>query len=57
MRNGRQDPSELLKNVDFDAAVYPQSGVDLLTCVVPSRNILFASEMLGAVRGGLGDRC
>jgi 4-oxalmesaconate hydratase len=51
MRNGWQDPSELLKNVFFDTAVYHQPGIDLLTRVVPSRNILFASEMLGAVRG------
>ncbi|MFF2297904.1 amidohydrolase family protein [Arthrobacter sp. NPDC058127] len=51
MRNGWRDPSELLKNVFFDTAVYHQPGIDLLTRVVPSRNILFASEMLGAVRG------
>lgn len=51
MRNGWQDPSELLKNVFFDTAVYHQPGIDLLTRVIPSRNILFASEMLGAVRG------
>jgi 4-oxalmesaconate hydratase len=51
MRNGWQDPSELLNNVLFDTAVYHQPGIDLLTRVVPSRNILFASEMLGAVRG------
>ena len=51
MRNGWQDPSELLTNVFFDTAVYHQPGIDLLTRVVPSRNILFASEMLGAVRG------
>lgn len=51
MRNGWQDPSELLNNVLFDTAVYHQPGIDLLTRVVPSCNILFASEMLGAVRG------
>lgn len=51
MRNGWQDPSELLKNVFFDTAVYHQPGIDLLTSVVPARNLLFASEMLGAVRG------
>lgn len=51
MRNGWQDPCELLNNVFFDTAVYHQPGIDLLTRVVPSRNILFASEMLGAVRG------
>ncbi|MFJ6359201.1 amidohydrolase family protein [Pseudarthrobacter oxydans] len=51
MRNGWQDPSELLSNVFFDTAVYHQPGIDLLTRVVAPRNILFASEMLGAVRG------
>jgi len=41
----------LLNNVFFDTCVYHQAGIDLLTCVVPVRNILFASEMIGAVRG------
>ena len=44
--------SELvLKNVFFDTCVYHQPGIDLLTRVIPADNILFASEMLGAVRG------
>jgi 4-oxalmesaconate hydratase len=51
MRNGWPDPAELLGNVFFDTAVYHQPGIDLLTRVVPSTNILFSSEMLGAVRG------
>jgi 4-oxalmesaconate hydratase len=51
MRNGWQDPAELLGNVFFDTAVYHQPGIDLLTRVVPHTNILFSSEMLGAVRG------
>jgi 4-oxalmesaconate hydratase len=51
MRNGWQDPSELLRNVFFDTCVYHQPGVDLLLEVVPEDNVLFASEMLGAVRG------
>jgi 4-oxalmesaconate hydratase len=51
MRNGWQDPSELLRNLFFDTCVYHQPGVDLLTRVLPAENILFASEMLGAVRG------
>jgi len=51
MRNGWQDPGELLRNVFFDTAVYHQPGIDLLTEVIPATNILFASEMLGAVRG------
>jgi 4-oxalmesaconate hydratase len=51
MRMGRPDPSTLLRNVFFDTAVYHQPGIDLLTRVIPTENILFASEMLGAVRG------
>jgi 4-oxalmesaconate hydratase len=31
--------------------VYHQPGIDLLTQVIPVKNILFASEMIGAVRG------
>ena len=41
----------LLQNVFFDTCVYHQPGIDLLTRVVPVANILFASEMIGAVRG------
>jgi 4-oxalmesaconate hydratase len=41
----------LLKNVFFDTCVYHQPGIDLLTKVVPVENVLFASEMIGAVRG------
>ena len=50
MALGRPDPQELLGNVFFDTCVYHQPGIDLLTRVVPSRSILFASEMIGAVR-------
>jgi 4-oxalmesaconate hydratase len=43
---------ELMKNnVFFDTCVYHQPGIDLLLKVVPIDNILFASEMVGAVRG------
>jgi len=38
-------------NVYFDTCVYHQEGIDLLVDVVPVENILFASEMVGAVRG------
>jgi 4-oxalmesaconate hydratase len=38
-------------NVFFDTCVYHQPGIDLLLKVVPMDNILFASEMVGAVRG------
>ena len=41
----------LLKNVFFDTCVYHQPGIDLLLKVIPVDNILFASEMVGAVRG------
>lgn len=52
MRLGRPDPAEHLKdNVFFDTCVYHQPGIDLLHRVVGAGNILFASEMLGAVRG------
>jgi len=40
----------LLKNVYFDTCVYHQAGIDLLTKVIPIENILFASEMVGAVK-------
>ncbi|MBV8767265.1 MAG: amidohydrolase [Hyphomicrobiales bacterium] len=41
----------LLRNVFFDTCVYHQPGIDLLTKVIPVDNVLFASEMVGAVRG------
>lgn len=49
---GKPDAVEsLLRNVFFDTCVYHQPGIDLLLEVVPHGNILFASEMIGAVRG------
>ncbi len=41
----------VLANVYFDTCVYHQPGIDLLLDVIPAQNILFASELLGAVRG------
>ena len=41
----------LMNNVYFDTCVYHQPGIDLLLDVIPNKNILFASEMVGAVRG------
>jgi 4-oxalmesaconate hydratase len=41
----------VLNNVYFDTCVYHQPGIDLLLEVIPIDNILFASEMVGAVRG------
>jgi 4-oxalmesaconate hydratase len=40
-----------MNNVFFDTCVYHYPGVELLTRVVPVDNILFGSEMIGAVRG------
>ena len=40
-----------MDNVFFDTCVYHQPGIDLLVDVVPTENILFASEMVGAVKG------
>ncbi|HZC73662.1 MAG TPA: amidohydrolase family protein [Jatrophihabitans sp.] len=51
-RLGRPPPSEhVLCNVYFDTCVYHQPGIELLLRVVPTDNLLFASELLGAVRG------
>ena len=48
----RPPPTELLlENVFFDTCVYHQPGIDLLLRVIPAKNILFGSELLGAVRG------
>jgi len=41
----------LLNNVFFDTCVYHLPGIELLFKVVPIDNILFGSEMVGAVRG------
>jgi 4-oxalmesaconate hydratase len=41
----------LLNNVYFDTCVYHKPGIELLLKVIPTDNILFASEMVGAVRG------
>ena len=40
-----------MKNVYFDTCVYHQPGIDLLFEVIDIDNILFGSEMVGAVRG------
>ncbi len=41
----------LLDNIFFDTCVYHHPGVELLTKVIPTDNVLFGSEMIGAVRG------
>ena len=48
-----QPPVEtnVMGNVFFDTCVYHQPGIDLLLDVIDTRNVLFGSEMVGAVRG------
>jgi 4-oxalmesaconate hydratase len=41
----------VMNNVFFDTCVYHQPGIDLLLEVIENKNILFGSEMIGAVRG------
>ena len=41
----------VMRNVFFDTCVYHQPGIDLLFLVIDVDNILFGSEMVGAVRG------
>ena len=41
----------VMHNVYFDTCVYHQPGIDCLFEVIPTHNILFGSEMVGAVRG------
>jgi 4-oxalmesaconate hydratase len=41
----------VMRNVFFDTCVYHQPGIDLLARVISIDNILFGSEMVGAVRG------
>jgi 4-oxalmesaconate hydratase len=47
----RPPMTELLKNVWFDTCVYHRPGIELLLKVIPSDNVLFASEIVGAVKG------
>jgi 4-oxalmesaconate hydratase len=49
---GRPLLTELVRNnVFFDTCVYHRAGIELLLKTVPLDNILFGSEMVGAVRG------
>jgi 4-oxalmesaconate hydratase len=43
--------THLMNNVFFDTCVYHQPGINLLADVIGNKNILFGSEMVGAVRG------
>ncbi|WP_457962254.1 amidohydrolase [Arthrobacter sp. D1-29] len=40
----------VMQNLFFDTCVYHQAGIDMLFRVVEPKNILFGSELLGAVR-------
>ncbi|WP_430461039.1 amidohydrolase family protein [Thalassolituus sp. LLYu03] len=53
MQDQGYEPLEIsaLNNIYFDTCVYHQKGIDLLLDIIPVKNILFASEMIGAVRG------
>jgi 4-oxalmesaconate hydratase len=52
LNNGRPELVDIIKNnIYFDTCVYHQPGINLLAEVVPADNILFASEMVGAVKG------
>jgi 4-oxalmesaconate hydratase len=44
-------PEHVMRNVYFDTCVYHQPGIDLLVRVIDLDNIVFGSEMVGAVRG------
>ena len=49
---GKPEPSEhVMKNVFFDTCVYHLPGIELLLSVIGTDNVLFGSEMLGAVKG------
>jgi 4-oxalmesaconate hydratase len=48
---GKPPMEELLRNVFFDTCVYHEPGVRLLVEVIGPDNVIFASEMIGAVRG------
>src|SRR5579883_3220792 len=48
---GWPGPETLLPNVFFDTCVYDQLGIQTLVGNIGADNILFASEMIGAVRG------
>jgi 4-oxalmesaconate hydratase len=50
-RSQPQPLEAMLSNVFFDTCVYHQPGVEFMTRVVPVDNILFGSEMIGAIKG------
>jgi 4-oxalmesaconate hydratase len=49
---GKPEPDEhIMPGVFFDTCVYHQAGINMLINVINVDNILFGSEMVGAVRG------
>jgi 4-oxalmesaconate hydratase len=49
---GKPEPDQyVMPSVFFDTCVYHQAGIDLLFDVIDTDNIVFGSEMVGAVRG------
>lgn len=48
---GRPPLEDLMSNIYFDTCVYHQPGIELLLKTIPDDNILFASEIVGAVKG------
>ncbi len=52
LQSGKPELDAIIgQNIFFDTCVYHQAGIDMLTRIVPTDNILFASELIGAVRG------
>jgi 4-oxalmesaconate hydratase len=51
MLKQRELRTHVMNNVFFDTCVYHQPGIELLVDVIDTKNILFGSEMVGAVRG------
>lgn len=51
MLNKPELSGHVMNNVFFDTCVYHQPGINLLFEVIDVDNVLFASEMVGAVRG------
>jgi 4-oxalmesaconate hydratase len=52
LKMGRPELDEMMaNNIFFDTCVYHYPGIKLLTDMVPTDNVLFASELMGAVPG------
>jgi len=52
LKMGRPELDEMMgENIFFDTCVYHFPGIKLLTDMVPTDNVLFASELMGAVPG------